>query len=89
MHIVFRPEADDVHALQQQLNSLHLVMEQSSSEHEKQLQQVSEEKRKVEREKESLCEQLESLRVEVKALPKREEVERYERGAQIVASACT
>lgn len=35
-----RPEADDVRAMQQQLSSLHLVIEQSASEHEKQLQLV-------------------------------------------------
>ena len=34
----FRPEADDAHALQQQLSS---VMEQSSSEHDKQLLQLT------------------------------------------------
>ncbi len=32
---VYRPEADDVRAMQEQLSTLHLVMEQSSSEHEK------------------------------------------------------
>lgn len=69
-----RPEADDVHALQQQLSSLHLVMEQSSSEHEKQLLQVSEEKKQLDREKEMLSQQLESLRGEVKGLPKKEDL---------------
>ena len=69
-----RPEADDVHALQQQLSSLHLVMEQSSSEHDKQLLQVSEEKKQAEREKEMLSQQLESLREEVKGLPRKEEL---------------
>ena len=38
--LVCRPEADDVRAMQQQLSSLHLVIEQSASEHEKQLQLV-------------------------------------------------
>ena len=69
-----RPEADDVNALQQQLSSLHLVMEQSSSEHDKQLLQVSEEKKQTEREKEMLSQQLESLREEVKGLPRKEEL---------------
>ena len=69
-----RPEADDVHALQQQLSSLHLVMEQSSSEHDKQLLQVTEEKKQAEREKELLSQQLESLREEVKGLPRKEEL---------------
>ena len=36
-----RPEADDVRAMQQQLSSLHLVMEQSTTEHEKQLAHVT------------------------------------------------
>lgn len=69
-----RPEADDVHALQQQLSSLHLVMEQSSSEHEKQLLQVTEERKQAVREKTSLSEQLETLREEMKQLPRKEEM---------------
>ena len=35
-----RPEADDVRAMQQQLSSLHVVMEQTSSEHEQQLERL-------------------------------------------------
>ena len=69
--ICFRPEADDAHALQQQLSS---VMEQSSSEHDKQLLQLTKEKKLVEIEKEALSEQLESLREEVKGLSRKEEL---------------
>ena len=67
----FRPEADDAHALQQQLSS---VMEQSSSEHDKQLLQLTKVKKLVEIEKEALSEQLESLREEVKGLSRKEEL---------------
>ena len=49
-------------------------MEQSSSEHDKQLLQVTEEKKQAEREKELLSQQLESLREEVKGLPRKEEL---------------
>ena len=49
-------------------------MEQSSSEHEKQFLTVTEEKRQVEREKEALHGKLESLREEVKEMPKKEEM---------------
>ena len=63
-----------MHALQQQLSSLHLVMEQSSSEHEKQMLQLSEEKRQIEREKVALEEQLGQLREEVKGLPGKDQL---------------
>ena len=63
-----------MHALQQQLSSLHLVMEQSSSEHEKQMLQLSEEKRQIEREKVTLEEQLGQLREEVKGLPGKDQL---------------
>lgn len=38
-----RPEADDVRAMQDQLSSLHLVMEQNAVEHEKKLKQLEQE----------------------------------------------
>lgn len=46
-----RPEADDVRAMQQQLSSLHLVLEQSNSEHERELQSAQMEKTMLEEEK--------------------------------------
>jgi len=46
-----RPEADDLKAMQQELSSLHLLMEQSSSEHERQVQLLSVEKQRTEDEK--------------------------------------
>ena len=49
-------------------------MEQSSSEHDKQLLQLSEEKRQGEREKEVLSQQLDSLREDMKGLPRKEEL---------------
>ena len=52
-------------------------MEQSSSEHEKQFLQVSEEKKQVEREKEVMSQQLESLREEMKGLPRKEELTKW------------
>ena len=52
--IYYRPEADDVRALQQQLSSLHIVIEQSATEHEKQLYQISSERDRERGEKERL-----------------------------------
>lgn len=46
-----RPEADDIKAMQQQLSSLHLVMEQSSGENEKQLRELGKEKQHMEMDK--------------------------------------
>ena len=46
-----RPEADDVRAMQQQLSSLHLVMEQSSAENERQVQQLQGEKQRLQEDK--------------------------------------
>ena len=46
-----RPEADDLKAMQQELSSLHLLMEQSSSEHDRQVQLLSVEKQRTEDEK--------------------------------------
>ena len=40
MKLQQRPEADDLRAMQQQLSSLHVVMEQTSSEHEQQLERL-------------------------------------------------
>ena len=45
-----RPEADDLKAMQQELSSLHLVIEQSAIEHEKRVELVSSQKQKVEEE---------------------------------------
>ena len=47
-----RPEADDVRAMQQQLSSLHLVMEQSATEHEKQLVQITSDRDREKEERE-------------------------------------
>lgn len=49
-HFIYRPEADDVRAIQEQLSSLHLVIEQSSSEHEKQLKEIEIEKESLKNE---------------------------------------
>ena len=50
-----RPEADDLKAMQQELSSLHLILEQSASEHEKQLKALSADKLKAEQEKTRFC----------------------------------
>ena len=46
-----RPEADDLRAMQQELSSLHLVLEQSGAQHERQVEALAAEKRTVEEEK--------------------------------------
>ena len=40
-YVLSRPEADDVKALQQELSSLHIVMEKSTSEYTKQIDDLS------------------------------------------------
>lgn len=47
-----RPEADDVKAMQSQLSSLHIVMEQNTTEHERTVHQLKEEMLKIKNEKE-------------------------------------
>ncbi len=47
----YRPEADDVKAMQQQLSSLHVVMEQSSNESDKQQETIRHEKQIIEHDK--------------------------------------
>jgi len=39
--VLCRPEADDVKALQQELSSLHIVMEKSTSEYTKQIDDLT------------------------------------------------
>ena len=46
-----RPEADDVKALQQELSSLHIVMEKSTSEYTKQIDELTKAKALTEEEK--------------------------------------
>lgn len=46
-----RPEADDVKALQQELSSLHIVMEKSTSEFTKQIDELTKAKALYEEEK--------------------------------------
>lgn len=48
---LFRPEADDVRAMQEQLSSLHLVLEQNSIEHERQVNQLEQENLVIKHEK--------------------------------------
>lgn len=46
-----RPEADDVKALQQELSSLHMVMEKSTSGYTKQIDELTKGKASIEEEK--------------------------------------
>jgi len=39
--VLYRPEADDVKALQQELSSLHIVMEKSTSEYTRQIDDLT------------------------------------------------
>ena len=76
-----RPALDDVKVLQQELSSLHLLLEQASSDRDKQVQQLTSERDKLSEEKTRLCEQkarieeqMESLKVETTSLTRKENV---------------
>ena len=69
-----RPEADDVRAMQQQMSSLHILMEQTSSEHERELGKVQADLRAVEGERDRLREDLEAARRSVEELPGTEDM---------------
>ena len=67
--------------LQQELSSLHLLLEQASSDRDKQVQQLTSERDKLSEEKTRLCEQkarieeqMESLKVETTSLTRKENV---------------
>ena len=62
--------------MQQQLLSLHIVMEQSASEHEKKLQSASHDMQQVQEEKNHLEEQLVAYKEQLSLLPKQEELTR-------------
>lgn len=47
----YRPEADDVKALQQELSSLHIVMEKSTSDYTRQIDELTKAKALSEEEK--------------------------------------
>lgn len=47
----YRPEADDVKALQQELSSLHVVMEKSTTEYTKQIDEMTKAKALIEEER--------------------------------------
>ncbi|KAL5515183.1 hypothetical protein EMCRGX_G000314 [Ephydatia muelleri] len=75
------PALDDVKVLQQELSSLHLLLEQASSDRDKQVQQLTSERDKLSEEKTRLCEQkarieeqMESLKVETTSLTRKENV---------------
>ena len=72
-----RPEADDVRAMQQQLSSLHVLLEQSTAEHESSLQQVVGERDRLAEEGGRLQTQLISSQEERAALPSREQLARW------------
>ena len=76
MKLQQRPEADDVRAMQQQLSSLHLVMEQTSSEHELETEKVRGELRGVELERDRLSGEVEAAKKEIEDLPKVEDMKR-------------
>eukprot|EP00731_Ephydatia_muelleri_P000215 Em0001g215a len=76
-----RPALDDVKVLQQELSSLHLLLEQASSDRDKQVQQLTSERDKLSEEKTRLCEQkarieeqMETLKVETTGLTRKENV---------------
>ena len=65
--------------MQQELSSLHLLLEQASSDRDKQVQQLTSERDKLSEEKTRLCEQkarieehMESLKVETSSLTRKE-----------------
>jgi flagellar motility protein MotE (MotC chaperone) len=83
-----RPEADDVAAMQQQMSSLHLVMEQTSSEHEREVERVQADLRAVEGERERLRAELEAARKDVQELPGADDVSKYAVDKLLVVCVC-
>ncbi len=69
-----RPEADDVRALQQQLSSLHLLMEQTSSQHLTETIKLQAELQAKQIEGEGLRKQLEEAKEQREGMPKAEDV---------------
>jgi septal ring factor EnvC (AmiA/AmiB activator) len=63
--------------MQQQMSSLHLVMEQTSSEHEREVERVQADLRAVEGERERLRAELEAARKDVQELPGADDVSKY------------
>ena len=69
-----RPEADDVRALQQQLSSLHLLMEQASSQHHSDTMKLQAELDAKQAEGEGLRRELEAAKEEREGRPKTEDM---------------
>jgi len=71
-----RPEADDVKAMQTQMASLHLVMEQSSNEHERRLAELRQQLGAGQGEREKLERECLELKRKLEDAPGVEEVAR-------------
>ena len=71
-----RPEADDLRAMQQQLSSLHLVMEQSSSEHEREMERMRASAKTLEEEKNKVEDEMEALKKKIESSPSAESLKK-------------
>ena len=77
MKLQQRPEADDVRAMQQQLSSLHLLMEQSSSEHEREVERVRADMRVMEGERDRLRKEVDAATRDIEVMPRSEDINKY------------
>uniref|UniRef100_A0A1X7SM67 Uncharacterized protein n=1 Tax=Amphimedon queenslandica TaxID=400682 RepID=A0A1X7SM67_AMPQE len=73
-----RPEADDVKAMQSQLSSLHIVMEQNSSEHELTVHKLNEEINKLKSDKERLEGDLKKMTDHIQTAPQVQDMTKLE-----------
>ena len=69
-----RPEADDVRALQEQLSSLHIIIEQTSSQHMSETLKLQAELEAKQAEGERLQKQLEEAKEESEGKPKADDI---------------
>ena len=74
MRLQQRPEADDVRALQQQLSSLHVLMEQASSEHLSETLKLQAQLEAKKTEGEGLRRELEATKEEREGMPKADDI---------------
>ena len=72
-----RPEADDLRAMQTQMASLHLLMEQSTNEHERETTQLRSQLEAGQREKEHLEGECQELRKMLEDMPKMDDMNKY------------
>lgn len=72
-----RPEADDVRALQQQLSSLHILMEQTTSQHQSETSKLQAELEASQAQAQALRREVEAAKEEGEGRPKTEDISKY------------